>query len=157
MTTSAVAPTSLAAGGSSAPAATGTGGADLGDQSNPVTLAQEIRDRLASRSAASAPAAPGGAVAPGAGPASTRAAARTPPGTGPTTTPVGISPPNPPCAGPGAGAAGLAASPTPPLVFSGSLRWQGQPAVVLVYSGPAGLAGVVMRTADCAGLAAVPL
>ena len=157
LTTSAVAPTTLAAGGSSAPAAAGTNGADLGDQSNPVALAQAIRDRLAARSAgASAKPAPGGAVAPGAGPAGTPAAALTP-GTGPATTAGGISPPSPPCAGQGAAAAGLATSPTPPLVFSGSLRWQGQPAVVLVYSGPAVLAGVVMRTADCARLAAVPL
>jgi hypothetical protein len=158
LTTSAVAPTTLAAGGSSAPAATGTNGADLGDQSNAVTLGREIRDRLASRSAgASAKPAPGGAVAPGAGPASTPAAALTPGGTGPSSTAAGIAPPNPPCAGQGAAAAGLATSPTPPLVFSGSLRWQGQPAVVLVYSGPAALAGVVMRMADCARLAAVPL
>ncbi|MDP9074251.1 MAG: hypothetical protein M3N98_08780, partial [Actinomycetota bacterium] len=57
----------------------------------------------------------------------------------------------------GPGAAGLSAGESATPVLVAEVRWQGQPAVVLVYVHAGGLVGVVMRAGDCVRLATLTL
>ena len=112
---------------------------DLGDLADPGALARAVRGRL--DVAAAAAAAPSSSV---------RGAAQGSPAPDlaqPATNPAF------PCADQARAAAGATAT----ARLGASLRWQGQPAVVEVYDRPTGPVAVVMRTADCARLALVPL
>ena len=114
-------------------------GGDLGDQSNPAAVAAAVRSRLAD-STLGRPSSPPSSFA--GAPAPSQALA---------------SPPGPPCAAQARAAAGLPPGASIVPRFVGSLRWQGQPAVVEVYAAPQGLTGVIMRSSDCARLAVFPL
>jgi hypothetical protein len=119
--------------------------ADLGDQSDPVVVARLV-DGALSRGA--------GAAAAAAAPAPSAAVSSVAPRVA-----QNQLPPLPACANQARDAVGLAAPPTGSSVLSyvASLRWLGQPGVVVVFSGPAGLSGAVMKTADCSVLAILPL
>jgi hypothetical protein len=112
---------------------------DLGDQSDPAALARLVTNAVGQRAGGDAAAAPafgattvaGAAVAP-------RDQLSTPT-----------------CATQAATASRVAGSPTPDYVAA--VRWRGEPAVVVVFSRPGGLAGAVMRPADCSVLIVLPL
>jgi hypothetical protein len=106
---------------------------DLGDQSDPATVARLVEGALSSRQAA-APINPASGQDSGAvsGALSCVSRAQT--------------------------AAGLGAVADPTVAFTARLRWRGQPATAVVFDRPTGgLAGVVMTTADCSLLAVLPL
>ncbi len=46
--------------------------------------------------------------------------------------------------------------PDRPVQYAASLRWRGQEAVVVVFSAPKGLAGVIMKVAGCSELVVLP-
>lgn len=137
------APTSTVA--ASAPSVSSS--ADLGDQSDPLVVARLV-DGALSRGAA-----PGAAATPSA------AASSAAPGLGSPGPAQTLAPPRSACAGQARDAVGLATAPagSTSLSYVASLRWLGQPAVVVVFSGPGGPSAAVMKTADCSVLAILPL
>ncbi len=127
------APSAALGGGEAATTAPAANRTELGDQSDPATLARSLRALLNQPVAAQAspplPDLAKGSPAPA------------------TTDPVAQC----------TDQARVAAGATGPPALTASLRWQGQSAVVLVYNRPAGRLAAVMRTADCSRLALVPL
>lgn len=143
------APTSTVA--ASAPSAAPS--ADLGDQSDPIVVARLVDAAVSRGAAAGAAPASASASAPSAAASSGPASSIAP------RVAQNLVPPLPACANQARDAVGLAAPATGSSVLSyvASVRWLGQPGVVVVFSGPAGLSGAVMKTADCSVLAILPL
>jgi hypothetical protein len=128
-------PSAAAASGSQivtttiAPATFTTRPGDLGDQSDVVVVAQLVRAALP--------------------PASNPAKSLNPSASDSVATTL--------CASEARSAAGVAAGDPSVVRYSAVLRWRGQPAVVVVFSRSGGVAGVIMKTADCSVLAVLPL
>jgi hypothetical protein len=112
---------------------------DLGDQSDPAALARRVTNAVAQRSGAAAATAPEFGATTVAGQS---AAPRDQ-----------LAPAT--CVAQAAAASGVVGRPSPDLVAP--LRWRGEPALVVVFSRPGGLAGAVMRLADCSVLVVLPL
>ena len=112
---------------------------DLGDQSDPAALARRVTSAVAQRSGAAA------ALAPEFGATTVAGQSAAPRDQLASAT----------CVVPAAAASGVAGESSPDLVAP--LRWRGEPAVVVVFSRPGGLAGAVMRLADCSVLVVLPL
>ncbi|MDQ6616185.1 MAG: zf-HC2 domain-containing protein [Actinomycetota bacterium] len=122
-------------------------GTDLGDQSDPGTVARLVVGALPAGSA-------GAARVPGPEDTSTVPARS-------ATTPADQLPtdqlPAATCEAEARAAVGLTAGGSAVVRYFAMLRWRGQPSVVVVLAKPGGLAGVIMRTADCSVLAVLPL
>ncbi|MDQ1393557.1 MAG: hypothetical protein QOF30_2534 [Acidimicrobiaceae bacterium] len=138
-TTAGLAPQSSSSTRPTPDAAASGSSADLGDQSDPSVLAHRVSAAVGQRVSGSAAAEPGFGATTIAGP----------------TAPSGDQRAAPTCVAQAATATGAADNPAPDLVAT--LRWRGEPAVVVVFSRPGGLAGAVMRQADCSLLVVLPL
>ena len=138
-------------------------GADLGDQSNSAALSDLVLAALGPHgpSEGTPPPAvnpPAAASSAATGPAATAAASIGGVSGGGLSTASSAVAPNalPTCTAQARGYLGSAAAGAA-LRFSAPLRWRGQPAVAVVFSGPNGLAGAVMSSATCSLLVVLAL
>ncbi|HEX3539252.1 MAG TPA: hypothetical protein VHT75_02305 [Acidimicrobiales bacterium] len=114
--------------------------ADLGNQTDAATVAQLVR--AATQPATSGPSSSGAqAGAASSGPAPS----------------VNGGQPLVVCESSARNATGLAADSSATVRYQARLVWRDQPAVVVVFSRSGGLAGAIIKTADCSVLAVLPL
>ena len=150
--------------------------ADLGSQSDPAALARLVTSELAASTSAgrqrrgqpargpagtAGPSGTGSTGAPAPAPGRPRPVRLAPPARTVQSVPARHLGPGPHLRARGRAERSACRAATVPralsVVYTASLRWRGQPARVVVFSGPSGRSGAVMAYPACSSLAVLPL